>query len=169
MQWWFSFQQYCLPFPLHVLYIWFFQKMEKHEQQNCILEIQKSAINLWKSAARTEGSPIWAVKYIKNQRYFFENSSCSSMTADKQIRRNSYVGKCTWKQPLTAKLTVRLNWQEISNVTCLYWHFSHHINWHINVLQTVFAPPLLLRRRNWFWVLSSRSRLVWNVHSNARL
>ena len=64
------------------------------------------------------------------------------MTANKQIRRNSSVGKCTWKQPLTAKLTVRLNWQEISNVTCLYWNFSHHINWHTNVLQNVFARPL---------------------------
>ena len=105
----------------------------------------------------------------KKQRYFFESSSCSLMTANKQIRRNCSVGKCTWKQPLAAKLTVRLNWQEISNVTCLCLNFSHHINWHTNVLQIVFAPHLLLRRRHWFWVLSSRSVLIWNVYSNARL
>jgi len=56
------------------------------------------------------------------------------MTANKQIGRNSSVGKRTWKQSLTAKFTVRLNWQEISNDTCLNQNFSHHINWHTNVL-----------------------------------
>ena len=46
-----------LAFPTTcTVYIYDFFLMEKHEQQNCILEIQKSAINLWKFAARTEGS-----------------------------------------------------------------------------------------------------------------
>ena len=55
---------------------------------------------------------------------------------------------------------------KISNVAFLCWNFSHHINWHTNMLSKCILSTSGSRRRHWFWMLWSCSMLTWTVHSD---